>query len=199
MKKLLLDTSNRYLTVACFEQDQCVSYIHQEAIKTQSELVVSAIDDCFKQAGWKTTDLNAIVLSVGPGSYTGVRIAMTVAKVLFATANIPLYTTTSFQIVAGNHPNTMVIFDARSQRVYAARVSNGLIVEEPFITTIEHLKEIQTTYDGQWRGDVYCLDLPEQSIDIVENLKVVIQHAQIVEHPHQLVPMYLKEWQEYQK
>ena len=72
----------------------------------------------------KVEDIDSIVITEGPGSYTGVRIAMTIAKVFAATKKIDLYTISTLQLYAGNLNNTLVLLDARGNRVYSAAFDN---------------------------------------------------------------------------
>ncbi|MCK7483377.1 MAG: hypothetical protein M0C28_44820 [Candidatus Moduliflexus flocculans] len=77
---------------------------------------MDAINECFIVRIWQPRQLQSIILTEGPGSYTGVRIAMTVAKVLASVASIQAYTTTTLQLIAGSSKNTFVMLDARSLR-----------------------------------------------------------------------------------
>jgi tRNA threonylcarbamoyladenosine biosynthesis protein TsaB len=75
-------------------------------------------------AGLKPMDIDQCVITDGPGSYTGVRIAMTVAKVMCAMRSLPLYTLGTLQLYAGRETCT-VLLDARGKRAYAASFENG--------------------------------------------------------------------------
>ena len=82
MKTLCMDTAHKNLIVALYENDRMICGIARKAWKRQSEDLFPAIIECMEKAGWDSTDLDEVVITDGPGSYTGVRIAMTVAKVL---------------------------------------------------------------------------------------------------------------------
>ncbi|MFR9256084.1 MAG: tRNA (adenosine(37)-N6)-threonylcarbamoyltransferase complex dimerization subunit type 1 TsaB [Merdibacter sp.] len=79
MKTLCMDTAHKNLIVALYENDRMICGIAREAWKRQSEDLFPAIIECMEKAGWDSTDLDEVVITDGPGSYTGVRIAMTVA------------------------------------------------------------------------------------------------------------------------
>lgn len=199
MKQLFIDTAHRHLTVACVENDVIVSLFHQDAFKSQSEKVMDAINECFIKANWQPRQLESIVLTQGPGSYTGVRIAMTVAKVLASVAPISIYTTTSLQLIAGSNKNTFVILDARSSRVYGGLVNEGLLVDDASIFTIEKVQQLKENHpDWQFAGDLHLIGEADRWLDIEDGVLTCIRYATLVEDIDALIPLYLKSSQEYQ-
>lgn len=199
MKQLFIDTAHRHLTVACVENEVIISLIHQEAFKSQSEKVMDAIDACFKKAMWHPRQLQSVVLTEGPGSYTGVRIAMTIAKVLASVAPISICTTTSLQLIAGSGKNTFVLIDARSARVYGGLVNEGRLVKDASIFTIEQVQQLKET-QTQWQfaGDLHLIGESDRWMDIDDGILTCIKNARIVDDIDALVPLYLKSNQEYQ-
>jgi tRNA threonylcarbamoyl adenosine modification protein YeaZ len=199
MKQLFIDTAHRHLTVACVENDVIVSLFHQDAFKSQSEKVMDAINECFIKANWQPRQLESIILTQGPGSYTGVRIAMTVAKVLASVAPISIYTTTSLQLIAGSNKNTFVLLDARSSRVYGGLVNEGLLVDDASIFTIEKVQQLKENHpDWQFAGDLHLIGEADRWFDIEDGVLSCIRYAKFVEDIDALIPLYLKSSQEYQ-
>ena len=199
MKQLFIDTAHRHLTVACVENEVIVSLIHQEAFKSQSEKVMDAIDECFKQAMWQPRQLQSVVLTEGPGSYTGVRIAMTIAKVLASVAPITIYTTTSLQLIAGSNKDTFVLIDARSARVYGGLVDEGRLVDDASIYTIEQVQQLKENHPHwQFVGDLHLIGESDRWMDIEDGILTCIKNARIVDDIDALIPLYLKSNQEYQ-
>jgi tRNA threonylcarbamoyl adenosine modification protein YeaZ len=198
MKQLFIDTAHRHLTVACVENGSIISLIHQDAFKSQSEKVMDAIDVCFRNAGWQPKQLQAVVLTEGPGSYTGVRIAMTVAKVLASVASIDVYTTTTLQLIAGASKNTFVLLDARSSRVYGGLSDKGRLVYPAAIYTIEQVNQLRTDHpEWQFAGDLHLIHEEDKWLNIEEGILTSIKNAALVEDIDALVPLYLKSNQEY--
>lgn len=198
MIRCVMDTSHKFLTVGLFKDDQLLFYIYKESLKSQSEHMIEAIHQVFTQCQLQPKDLDACVVAVGPGSYTGVRIAMTVAKTLFATAKIPIYTTTSLQLIAGSTERAFVMLDARSKRAYGAFVSLGKLVGQPAIYSIDQIKEVASTFDGVLLGDLHLLGLEDDYGDIEDGLTTVNAMAQLCEYPDALTPLYLKSLEDYQ-
>lgn len=198
MIRCVMDTSHRFLTVGLFEDNHLLFYIYKESLKSQSEHMIEAINEAFTQCQLQPKDLDACVVSIGPGSYTGVRIAMTVAKTLFATAKIPIYTTTSLQLIAGSSELAFVMLDARSKRAYGAFVSSGKLVGQPAIYTVDQIKEIAGTFDGVLLGDLHLLGLEDNFGDIEDGLNTVNSMAELCDYPDALTPLYLKSLEDYQ-
>lgn len=198
MIRCVMDTSHRFLTVGLFKDDQLLFYIYKESLKTQSEHMIEAIHQVFTQCQLHPKDLDACVVTVGPGSYTGVRIAMTVAKTLFATAKIPIYTTTSLQLIAGSTERAFVMLDARSKRAYGGFVSLGKLVGQPAIYSLDQIRELAGTFEGVLLGDLHLIGLEDNFGDIKDGLISVNSMAELCDYPDALTPLYLKSLEDYQ-
>ena len=90
MVVLFIDTCNRMLGIGLSIDDKLVYKKEYDAFKKQSELLAKEVDDCFKTSGVKPNEVTTVVVTNGPGSYTGIRIGLTFAKVFAASLNIEL-------------------------------------------------------------------------------------------------------------
>ena len=79
MRTIVMDTSNHYLAIALYEDGLLRASRQLEALKQQSELAIPVLKDLMDGQHWQMKDIDEMVVSLGPGSYTGVRIAMTIA------------------------------------------------------------------------------------------------------------------------
>ena len=116
-----IDTSNATLSVALVDKDQTLIEVTEHTKNNQSERLMPVIDSIFKQINRQPKDLDLIAVAQGPGSYTGIRIGVTVAKLLAWTLNKPLVGVSSLEIVARNiEVDGLIIpmFDARRQSVF---------------------------------------------------------------------------------
>lgn len=123
MTILSIDTSNYALGVALLEEDQVLGEYITNLKKNHSVRIMPAIETLMRDCGKVPADLTKIVVAKGPGSYTGVRIGVTIAKTLAWTLNIPLVGVSSLEILAGGtgrYFDGMVspLFDARRGQVY---------------------------------------------------------------------------------
>lgn len=133
MKTLAFDTSNQALAVAIGEDQKIIANFLSTAKKTHSQTLMPAIDSLMKSAQLEPKELDRIVVSKGPGSYTGLRIGVTTAKTLAWTLGIELVGISSLAAIAGNVNTTdqwiIPLMNARRNNVYtgAYRWENGTL------------------------------------------------------------------------
>jgi tRNA threonylcarbamoyladenosine biosynthesis protein TsaB len=123
MTILAIDTSNYTLGVALLEENQVLGEYITNLKKNHSVRIMPAIQTLMKDCERVPADLTKIVVAKGPGSYTGVRIGVTIAKTLAWTLNIPLVGISSLEILAAGVSRyfdgyVSPIFDARRGQVY---------------------------------------------------------------------------------
>ena len=119
-----IDTANSPLAVAIVKDGKIVAAEARNMKINHSASVMPAIEDIIKKAGLSPSDIDAIAVSQGPGSYTGVRIGVTVAKTLAWTLQKPLVGVSSLKVLAANAAlyDGLIcpLFDARRGNVYTA-------------------------------------------------------------------------------
>ena len=106
MYTILLDSSDCNLAVGLAKDHQLIDFIQYEAWQRQSELMIVELEKILKRNNVTREDIDSVMCGIGPGSYTGVRISLTIAKVMALALNIPLYLVSSLQILKdGNNPS----------------------------------------------------------------------------------------------
>ncbi len=126
MNLLALDTSSVACSVALSSNTE-VYVQHSELDRTHAATVLEKIDVVLKQAGLGLSDLTAIAYGAGPGSFTGVRIGISVAQGLGLANSVPLISISSLQVVAQgalrktDAASVCVAQDARMNEIYTAR------------------------------------------------------------------------------
>lgn len=123
MKILAIDTSNYTLGIALVDDDKIIGEYITNIKKNHSVRVMPAIEMLLKDCDTLPQDIEKIVVAEGPGSYTGVRIGVTIAKTLAWTLNIPLSGVSSLAVLAasaGSYFNGIIspLFDARRGQIY---------------------------------------------------------------------------------
>lgn len=192
MKTLALDTSTHLLVIALIDQDKVIAKSILDIPKRQSELTLPELDRLMNQVGWKPSDLKAVVVTDGPGSYTGLRIAMTIAKVLAVVQTIDMYTVGTLQLWAGRLPHVRVVLDARAKRVFTGVYHDGTAVETDHAIAIDLLRS-QLKGEEIVVGHAHLIERPGTDVDLAENFAKLRSLWTKVENPHGLVPRYLKE------
>ncbi|MDO8494265.1 MAG: tRNA (adenosine(37)-N6)-threonylcarbamoyltransferase complex dimerization subunit type 1 TsaB, partial [Deltaproteobacteria bacterium] len=124
MKILAFDTTTRQGSVALAEDDLLIAEEVENFEITHTERLLPSIDRMLRKAGWQFSDVEGLAVSIGPGSFTGLRIGLAAAKA-FALANqIPLVGVSSLLALACNALPTekpiVPILDAKRGEVYAA-------------------------------------------------------------------------------
>jgi tRNA threonylcarbamoyladenosine biosynthesis protein TsaB len=127
MSKLLaFDTSTEHLSVAVRHGEQLLAH-HGEGGAQASSTLLPLIQQLLRDAGLALADLDAIVFGRGPGSFTGLRTACSVAQGLAFGADVPLLPVDTLLAVAeearhvAGAQQVVAVLDARMDQVYAAR------------------------------------------------------------------------------
>lgn len=124
MRFLAIDSATLSLSLALLEDQTLISEITTNTKIKHSTQLLPLIQTMMETVGWQPEDLEGVIISKGPGSYTGLRIGVTAAKVLASTLGIPLYSVPSLLALAANirAQKSLVLpfFDARRQTVFAA-------------------------------------------------------------------------------
>ncbi|WP_339820456.1 tRNA (adenosine(37)-N6)-threonylcarbamoyltransferase complex dimerization subunit type 1 TsaB [Paenibacillus sp. FSL R7-0216] len=97
---LAFDTATSSLAVAVTEGGRVLAERNIHAERNHSAYLVTAIGDCLEAVGLAKQDLDGIAVGIGPGSYTGIRIAVTTAKTLAWSLRLPVYGVSSLAALA---------------------------------------------------------------------------------------------------
>jgi tRNA threonylcarbamoyladenosine biosynthesis protein TsaB len=103
MRLLLIDTCGSEGSIALADTEKNPAVIASERLpgRSSSERLVPSIRRAMERAGWKLTELGAIVVVSGPGSFTGVRVGLSAAKGLSEAAGVPLLAVSRLALLAG--------------------------------------------------------------------------------------------------
>ena len=183
---LYIDTCTKYMCVGLSIGDKLVYKKQYDAFKRQSEVAALEIASCLKESNVKAKDLNKIVVTNGPGSYTGIRIGLTLAKVMAKILNIKLVCLSSLETMCGLN-DLCAIIDARSERVYFAKYSNGNCVVSDCIKCINEL-DLNEVYVG----DTKVINKEEKEIDIIYNM-FCLRNKEEVRDIDKVKAIYLKD------
>ncbi|WP_159721937.1 tRNA (adenosine(37)-N6)-threonylcarbamoyltransferase complex dimerization subunit type 1 TsaB [Enterococcus sp. CSURQ0835] len=184
MKILALDTSNQTLAVAVLEDDHVLANFQLNRKLNHSLTLMPAIDQVMAACELAPSDLERIVVAEGPGSYTGIRIAVTTAKTLADTLKIELVGISSLATIAANVLTDkwiVPLFDARRNNVYSGiyRNVNGtlqLVAKDQHQALADLLKQIDQPAifvgDAQKFSEQITAALPEAEITTTDFLNL---------------------------
>lgn len=133
MKVLAIETSTYSGSIAVSEGGRTLGELYLDMGPSHSEKLVPAIDRMLTDLGIGRKDLNGVAVSLGPGSFTALRVGISTAKGLSYSLGIPVIGASSLEIIAMNLPFAPVqvcaVTDARKGELYAAmfRTDGGVV------------------------------------------------------------------------
>ena len=193
MISLYIDTSTKYLCIGIAKDYKVIYKYQQEAIQKQSELTIPILSKALNENNLTLNDVDEVNVTIGPGSFTGIRIGMCVAKVLASMKNIPLKAISSLNSYA-SLGKKIVILDAKAKRVYLGIYNDNEKVIDETVVEIETFKEMLKDYpDYDVVLDSHLIDLESESIDVIENMNRISKNTAPVSNVDGLVPIYLKD------
>ncbi len=140
---LALDTSTRIASVAIHDGEQVLSETTWLAGREHSTQLLVEAEAALQRIGQRPTDLTGLAVATGPGSFTGVRVALSVAKGVAAALGIPLWGISTLDVMAHAAVETdlpmRVVLEAGRGRFATALYANGACVEPPRLATMEQL------------------------------------------------------------
>ena len=131
MKILALECSAGPASVALLEDGVIIASEFTNVRKTHSQTLMPMMSSMLKKANISLSDIDALAISQGPGSFTGIRIGISAIKGLAAPCKLPCYAVSTLRAIAENkrEENAIIaaVMDARCNQVYNAvfRAKNG--------------------------------------------------------------------------
>ena len=204
MKVLAFDTSSKALSLAILEDKQLLAETTINIKKNHSITLMPAIDFLMASLDWTPKDLDRIVVAEGPGSYTGLRIAVATAKTLAHTLNIELVGMSSLLALVPYQQEGLFVplMDARRNNVYAGFYENAKPVMPEAHLHFERVIELikgasQVTFVGEVGPFVEQIQehLPrtnfKETLPNAANLALLAWDKE-ADSLHDFVPNYLK-------
>lgn len=192
MVRLVLDTSFNYLHIYLMDANHhVIDGLSNWCPKRQSESIMPLLDELCRKNKIEPSDIGEVVVADGPGSYTGLRIALAIAKVLAIEPNVKVATICSLDLVFGCNGDGYAIMDARSKRVYMAHYTNNRL-DQLTIIELEEFKQL-VSEDTIVYGQASLIGRDDKYANLAECLPMMEQRLSWVQDPFQLKPRYLKE------
>lgn len=135
---LNIETATPTCSVALAKDGQLLSVREMHNVQSHASLVTLFIDEVLKESGKTTENLDAVAVSIGPGSYTGLRIGLSTAKGLTYALDIPLIEVNTLESLAEGMVSNcfdengiyIPLIDARRDEVYYGVFNSGMDVLE---------------------------------------------------------------------
>lgn len=197
MMSLFVDTSNFKLIVGVVNEksNSILTYYEEELKEDLSSKILVIIKKCIEESNLIPNDIDKIYVVNGPGSFTGVRIGVTVAKTFAWALKKKIIPISSLEVLASTACNTEYIvplIDARRDAVYTGIYDSKLNVKmnDTYIEYNNLVTKLPDNFTFISDDRFIDKDVKESSIDI---LKVINKHKDDEGlPPHELNPNYLK-------
>lgn len=199
MIRLFIDTSNMDVSTSCFKDHILLSSIHETIPNMHSVYAVPYVKKVLDASSLTPNDVDEILVCHGPGSFTGIRIGLTIGKVYAYSLKKKIKLISSLCVLAlgQNAPYIMSVIDARNDNYYFGLYDKeGSLLEEERFGSKEELIFLLKKYD-----DVLLVGYEEFKIEeyVVQKSKIdfakIDAYADHLEevNVHQANPNYLKD------
>lgn len=193
MISLFIDTSISFPTISLIEDNEILFYFHDEIRSDMSSKILPIIDQGLKELNISLNSIGKIFVVIGPGSFTGVRIGVTIAKTIAWALKKDLIPISSLEYMATTESKKKFLIpmiDARRGNVFAGIYDNDLncIQTDALINLEELLKEKNSDYELLSYDKFENIIIPKPNI-----IKLINKHINDIGiNPHKLKPSYLK-------
>lgn len=214
MKILAVDTSNKVASVSIFEDRELIKEKISDEEKTHSEKLLPMVDELLKETNISIDNIDMFVVSVGPGSFTGIRIGVATIKGMAQALNRKVIPVTSLEglIQMADSENVCAIINARHGNVYAQIKLNGKLLEadcyeineviaklnelgEKLVIVGDATEEFSDLLKEKTNCEIFEKKV-ELSSDIGEYaLNRYYEDKNVAKIPHEILPIYLRKAQ----
>ena len=186
MYTLFISTYNAFINIALLKDDEVLTHLVKESKNSHSIYTMPMIKEILDENNITPNDLNQIEVVNGPGSFTGVRIGVTIAKTLRYTLNIPIKTISSIEAQALTNENVKKIITIKDIKgVYYGLFDNNKLIEP--ITYLSNDEFNKYITDNNYENLIF----PEQDKLDIKNIHLYLKDINDT-NPHQVKPIYIK-------
>ena len=195
MKSLFINTSTKKLLIAIVIDDKVTYEYKDDNSNELSSRIMPIIDEAFTKSSIKPKDIDTIFVTNGPGSFTGIRIGLTIAKVMAWSLKIKVVPISSLELMAATKSSNdyiLPLIDARRGYVFAGLYNSNLdpVIKDKYCLLDDLKEEIKDKDIKYISHDEFTFDVSDSDYDI---LKVIEKHNNDEGiNPHKLNPNYLK-------
>lgn len=197
MITLFIDTSSSDVSIALVKDNTILSSINQNLPNQHSIYTTSYIDKVLKETSLEPKDIDKIMVVNGPGSFTGVRIGVTIAKVFAYILKKDIICLSSLKIraISTNHNNCLSVINANKNNYYIGLYDkdNNEIIEEQFNNKdflIDIINKYNPTIVSESNLSINDITIEKTPLEIVKIVNYYKDYP--TTNPHLVVPNYLK-------
>ena len=194
MFTILLDSSNTSLSVGLAKDNEMLESVSYEAWQSQSEHMIPELNKLLDKYNVSRDKIKEVVVAIGPGSYTGVRIAITIAKTIAAVIDCKVYTISSLRCQKDRKNPSICVINARSGRSYVGVYEDEkILLDDCIMTNDKVLEYINSHPDFVVCGNAQYLGVQGKEPDIARELLTIKNMVEPVKDPLAIKPVYMKD------
>ena len=183
MYSLIIDSATKVLYIALVCDNKIVKEVYMKGEHDHAKNIVYLVDEALKTAKIEVDQLSKIVVGIGPGSYTGVRMGVTVSKMMASFKNVPLYKISTLKLIAsGNKGIVLSMVDARHNQSFAAIIDTN---KDKYVLD-EGMYDNNTLLESNY-------EFVSNESEFIVDPFYVISNSELVSNPDLLVPNYLRD------
>jgi tRNA threonylcarbamoyladenosine biosynthesis protein TsaB len=183
MYSLIIDSATKVLYIALVCDNKIVKEVYMKGEHDHAKNIVYLVDEALKTAKIEVDQLSKIIVGIGPGSYTGVRMGVTVSKMMASFKNVPLYKISTLKLIAsGNKGIVLSMVDARHNQSFAAIIDTN---KDRYILD-EGMYDNNTLLESNY-------EFVSNESEFIVDPFYVISNSELVSNPDLLVPNYLRD------
>lgn len=187
MKTLYIDTHSSKIELVLFQNDKILDVLCEEPGIQQSSAIMPSLQRLLNRNNMEIQEISDIIVVNGPGSFTGVRLGVTIGKTYAYLKKLPLYAISYLEEMAvsytGKDDVTPVIADKNGY--YVATFDPKMQLKDSYAYIPNH------NFDS-WKNQKNILE--ETSISYDKVYDYVKTHKNTI-HPHELKPLYVKKFE----
>lgn len=194
MYTVLLDSSNVNLSVGIAKDGKLLKEISYEAWQQQSEFMIVELNKLLEEFNVSYNDIADIMVAVGPGSYTGVRIAITIAKTMALACNAKVYPISSLWVQKDRQNPSICLINARSGRSYVGLYQGEKVLQNDVIWKNEEvIKFINENPNYSVCGNTKYLNVEGQENSVIEGMLSLKEFISPIDNILALKPVYMSD------
>ena len=191
-----IDTTSSYLYTGIVKDNKLLIEIKKDLGKNLSVYTISEVSSMFNKVNIKPEDIDKIIVVNGPGSFTGIRIGVTLAKIMAWSRNTPITTITSLEAMSQSIQTDKLIvpiINARHESCYASIFDHDKVLFPGEYMSLEKIKMMLIGLNKEYvyvSNDKFPFETCKYDPDI---LRIVLKYQDKEEiNPHLVNPCYLK-------
>lgn len=158
MKSLFITTSTKLASISLYDDKGMLANINVNVKKTHSTWLIDQISSLFDWTSSNISEIENVIVSVGPGSFTGVRIALSAIKGMFANSDVNVYSVNELDALGYQgymiyRKDVLAIIDSNKEKIYYGYYRKGIRVRKLKVSKLNDVLKEYENKDIGFMGD----------------------------------------------